>query len=456
MPDVLNLALTDHTLVANKIDLLQGRWKLLRGTWQPGPFISPTEKVEEVLRLRATGTMTEIAEGEEQIHSYLQYAERWHSDPLSEYGIWLEWSVDGEPGAGTYAAKRAFISGGALQLAMPEAGRGAFAHPEVLANLALTRYPSWENVTSEQATGAAVSWLGGQVSLISELAHSGTQAGRLKQVEWHGDDQSQMWMGIRPRYSGITDFVSLWECELGNDFTDTADAADATASAGDKKQCTFATHADMHPRMIIYLHDVCAGTLAHNVGAYTVLLRAKTTAAGTTCYLKLNSGQGTAINFQQTEGPLVTVASAAWYLYEMGQIQIPSHTYRYENTALHELGEFALQIQAERVAGAGSLDLDCLILVPAWGSLFVDNQIFTGAGIEIYGLVYPDDSNGVFSHDPPASAMQLTDWAMSNWCMPRDPGVMVIAGHASTGSVLTDDADVTIDWIPRWRLYRAS
>jgi hypothetical protein len=454
MGDVLNLATTNYN--AAKVDLLRGRWRLRQGGF--APKTGSRAKLTETLRLRADGSAAEIALGEKAIQGLLEQARRYMEDPHLKQGVWLEWSVDGEPGAGTQAAKRAFVYDGALELAMPAVSRGGFARGTTFGNLALTRHPLWENTVYEQFTAAAVSVLGGKADLSGEAAYCGTEPGRLENVELtqaHG--ALRTWMGIRPWYDGIANFVSLWELELGTPGTDTAVDHDATASPGGaghtKLTCTFATVATRVERVQILLGDVCGvANREHNIGRYLVLLRAKNSAAGT-CYLRMRSGMdGTP---QATQGDNVAVESTAWHLYELGQVQFPPPGYRQENPQHLILGNCGIWLDAERVSGACSLELDCLVLIPTWSMVMIDNQAFSGdVGIITWAVTLPDDTAFVVESSGGGAGPSYADPAPSNWCMPREPGVLVLACDQTAGSSLVDTVDLEIYWDPRWRLYR--
>jgi len=451
MADFLNLALSDYTDTASKVSLLTGRWKLRWGGYQPAAGTG-RGKITETLALVAEGTAAELSAGERLIQSLLEQARRWSEDSLTENGVWLEWSVDGEPGAGTYAAKRVFLYDGTLALARVENGKGAFAL-STFGSLAITRHACWENETVRQVSVEGVALHAGVVDLTAQSTYAGTENGRIAWlVMGPSAGQLRTWIGIRPVYDGITQFTPLWELESGTDGTDTTDVADATAHGGNKIQCTFATVATMAERSQILLGDVCGSNYIHNVGRYLVLLRAKLSASSTACQVQMRSGfDGTS---QLTQGEYVYITDTAWHLYELGQIQIPPSVYRYETDSRHVLPTFGIWLDAERMSGSGYLDMDCLFLIPAWGIAMTNDQGFSGtASTALNIFIYPDDSSD--SNEVVGSTQFANpSLALSNWCMPRTPGVLVVAGERTAGSDLTDTVDMVLSYYPRWRLYR--
>lgn len=456
MPDRLNLALTDHTIVASRVDLIGGRFRLLNGSYVPK--VGKRAKVAETLLLRADGTPTQIAAGEQDINDLLERARRWQEDPNTTQGVWLEWSVDGEPGAGTYAAKRAFLYDGELALANWAGGKGAFTKATVRGTMGIVRHPCWENVVYEELTSAAVPLDGGTVDLTGEAGYMGTEPGRILRTSLvHSHGQVRTWIGIRPLYEGIAAFNAVWECENGtNAIADTTDVADATASpsggAGIKVQTTFVTSATMTERFQLLVGDILMANYEDMVGGYLVLLRAKVSAAAT-CYLRMRSGWDTGT--QRSYGDYVEVSSTNWHIYELGTVNIPGAGYRDE--ADPDPRDWGIWLDAERVSGAGNLECDVLYMVPSWALAMIDNQANSstvGAALSLVTLA--DDTQRTYEVlvGPPQVITQ-PDVATSNWLMPREPGVLVVVGDETAGHVLTRTADLTMYYYPRWRLYRA-
>ena len=138
MADFLNLALSDYTDTASKVSLLTGRWKLRWGGYQPAAGTG-RGKITETLALVAEGTAAELSAGERLIQSLLEQARRWSEDSLTENGVWLEWSVDGEPGAGTYAAIGSSFGQGYLNIGLALAPAVTpVPEPPTLALIAMT------------------------------------------------------------------------------------------------------------------------------------------------------------------------------------------------------------------------------------------------------------------------------------------------------------------------------
>ena len=149
--------------------------------------------------------------------------------------------------------------------------------------------------------------------------------------------------------------------------TDTSAIADATASPGgggnNKVQCTFATATDTE-RLKSYVTP--------GFGTFRVFLRCKLTAAGTvTMYLKSSS---MAVGATKLSYAPVTITHTAWRIVDMGLVSIPNAPQLIRETTNPE---YVLYVSALRSAGACSLDIDFLFLLP------IDEGIVQFSGITL-------------------------------------------------------------------------
>lgn len=453
MADFLNLALVDHTDTGSKYNLLTGALALKRGSWQPVSG-QGDELIIETMDVIAAGTVTAITAAEAEINDLLERAALFHNDSLVQDSVWLEWSTDSEPGAGTYAAKRALLYGGALQVDQPDISVGGFLQGSLFAKLILIRHPLWEELIEEEVNDSSVSLWCGEVSLSAygySGGYSGTAPSRIEVLQFAiGNAIYKMWVGIRDLYQGVTDFDPKWELEDGTNGTDTTTQTVSGASGGDVKQCTFSGDSSMVERVSIAISDVLAsGSEEHFIGRYLVLLRCQLSSAGS-CLIKMYHGLSNQVGFVPSEA--VFMDNTGWELIELGHIQIPPDGYRDQLSNRTALEDFTISIHAEQLSGSGNLNLDALCLIPSDHIVSVD-QI----GANPFGLyieTFEDDTAiaRVISSSVPVDIPEL---AISAWHLPRDPGIMVIAGQRETSHVLTDDiTSLNLQWYPRHRLYR--
>lgn len=469
MADILKLALTDHTATGSKIDLLNGTIKLRRGGWQP-KIATPKQSYQagwygaqaafeqfdpvlETLDLLGDDTVANLIAADRALQAMLDRARTWAMDPVQEQALWLEWSTDSEPGAGTYAAKRAMIYGGTLQMSQPDQLRGGFLNGQYYATLALSRHPFWENITAKEITGSSKSLTGGQVTLTSYA--DGTAPARIPifilENTSESTDLSDVWIGIRDEHHGITDFEPVWELEDGTAGTDTSAAVDATASGGDKMTCTFGTTATLASRLTMTVGQAIGGGTDEIdfVGRYLVLGRVKV-GSSTECGLRLDFGMANDLGYHQ--GDPVYIDNTAWALVELGEIRIPTEQYRNGTSATYiDPGHFKIRLMAERLSGSNSLDLDCLILIPSEHMVKVRNATATK-----FRILTVENDTRVVQTETQAGLTGSAEWSVIDWYLPIDPGFLVVAGQRSTGHVLTDTVNLWLYYHPRWFSYRGA
>jgi hypothetical protein len=106
-----------------------------------------------------------------------------------------------------------------------------------------------------------------------------------------------------------------------------------------------------------------------------VLLRAKLTAGSTVINVRLSTGFSGASTFSALER--VTISGTEWVLYELGLALIPESGRLISGTSYVSLQ--ALRIEAERISGTASLDLDCLILIP-----YDEGFVYANGGQVVY------------------------------------------------------------------------
>lgn len=457
MPAILKLGLDDYTDEEAKYNLISGGLRLIRGSWQPGTG-QAGKLVSELFTLKGNSGSSDIVEAERRLSALFDLARTWDRDPVQESGVWLEWGIDAEPRVSAevgYGSKRAFVRSGQMKLAQPKGSPGPFLSHYALMRIALSRMPFWENLEPRTLTDTAIAW-GDVTDLSADRAYAGTAPGRISRAEisgFSGLGGQDFWFGIRGFQKGISDFDPLWELEDGTNGIDTSSQADATASGGSKKEVTFATVAGNTIRVYWTLEDLGGSpNWDHWVGRYLVLLRAKV-GASTECGAQISFGSTNDEGLPKLEE--VFFDNTAWQLIELGEITIPPKGHRYQTDAETgaNLDKLEVRVWAERLSGAGSLDLDCLYLVPSEHLFYSRTDASILATAETIMFVLPDDSD-LHLIESGTKTIARTDYSLQNWQMPLDLGLAVVVGQEENGHDLTETYDLDLDWIPRWVMYR--
>jgi len=477
MAEHLRLATGDYTDDDAKIDLLGGPLHLMWGGYEPkttleateykqrpygvGPRFSHFGRVIDTIQLGGKGAPADLERGAVAIEWVLEHARQYYEDPVIHLGRWLEWMANGEPeSAAGEGSKRAFIYKGDLALTMPSGLRGGFLDAELMATLTLHRHPFWENPSYETVSDSSVSIFGGTVDLTGEAGSMGTAPGRISRFKLGPlfNDFNDYWCGIRPAREGIADFDPIWEVEDGTivDTTDTSNDADATASGGYRLTTTYGSDASLIERSTIRLNQAVTVTnWDHFMGRYLVLARVKVTSTAV-CGIQMRYGYSSAPTIPQDE---VYVDNTSWQLVELGEIQIPPHTYRDQlGSAGVDVRHTTISLWHERVSGSGSLYVDALALIPAEHLVTVKgmspNADLTPK-VFLFTLPY-DEQILTIDDNEDAWPLMSAEWSARDWYMPTDPGIAVFAAQEapSQGHSLSQLLSTTIRYIPRWRLYR--
>ncbi len=174
---------------------------------------------------------------------------------------------------------------------------------------------------------------------------------------------TKTWVGFRTnRYGNRLNFVPVWNARKGTalwaDTTVGTTNPDATATDGYKVVCTFASSTALIPRVRIRVNQITAN-VDDQRGRFHVLMRAAVSAAGTKA--KVRVGYAVSVSAEFTEMQPQEVSDTSWEFYEMGRLQLPvgGNLISAIDNVLN-----ALQVSAERTAGAGFLWIDTLVLIP--------------------------------------------------------------------------------------------
>jgi len=463
---VFRLANEDQS---STIDLLSGTLKLRDQQWTTRtpalnlgythtpfgaqPQFNYLEPVVETIGLVAQASVSSVLSAVNEIESALESVRRYFADPLYDESWWLEWNLDGE------SAKRSLLYRGNLQFPTG-VGYGPFAPDGFVARLSLTRHPLWESPSESFASSSGVSTLGGFFTLSSI---GGTAPARPRfRVYGNSVTLCEFWLGWQPVYTGTSSLDTVWELETQDNGGDTyyhhSDCDDATAldaSNGYYTECDFGSDASMAIRTVTLLKDVVASNYSHFAGRWLVLLRARcdaSTVAGVR--IKINY---TNSDYSQFMGETVyidgsTAKGQTWSFYEMGEAQFPPMGSEYlTDYALKHIG---VVIEAERVSGNGSLEMDCLVLVPAAHMIHVTGADSSSSSMPIEMQVLPDDRPSVVGYDSDYVKLFL-DLSTREPYIPTGDVLFGLAGQGEQTQWLTVTTDVLVYYYERWKSYRS-
>lgn len=414
--------------------------------------------VTEVIRVSAEDSADNILAAENEIQTLLERARGYFTDLLQPDAVWIYATSAGETiQPSTQESKRALVYHGSLALDMPDRFRGGFLGSAFWGKLSIARHPLWEDTEGGSISDLSLGLWDDTLDLTSHAQYMGNAPARVGAVGisgWSADSHiTKLWLGIRPTYEGITDFEPVWELEDGTNGTDTTTQTVSGASSGDAKQVTFATSTDLERRVTIQLADAhSVSNYIHFMGRYLVLCRCKVDAS-TEVNLKMHHGFVDTIYSAQEDA---IIDNTAWQLIELGEVTIPPRGWRAAGSFFYNnLSGYAIGIDAERLSGTGYLYLDALYFIPSEHMITVD-EMSDGFEPMLSVITTPDDQLYCLVRSAAATSIPRLNPSLSphNWYIPVDPGFCVLAAQPDTDHSLTETAQITFNYRPRWKMYR--
>jgi len=452
------------------VDFLQG----LNSGWRTEQWIPRVAQitgnrmpplVTETIDLLADATShNALATDFQDLDNYRWLAREYIKDRTQQHPVWLHAKTDDETGE-----RRALVHDIEMNWRSEEVDdHGEWITDRDTARIRanIVRGPFWEDTTANTKTSdTSMSILGG-VYDYSGTDVAGDAPARINALTISTDaNLGQAWLGFRSanKHGTLANFEPLWECEDGTGFTDTAVTTDATASPGGggntKQQCDFATTATWAPRVIWTLSDISANE-SDQYGRFVVLLRAKV-AVGTTVEVKLGSGYIQSQVFNK----IVQISNDDWAMYNLGYLDIPArdlHAFPTANYADSFDSNAYIYISARRTAGT-TLDLDCIVLIPADELfIYVPDLYNINSGSNYYGVIAQAPENewaAIMWEDAVTDNIQMiSPVAVSGFGVPVGDGRMYgcFATRTSAENTYDDLYNASLSLIPRWYNLRGS
>ncbi len=420
--------------------------------------------VSQIFNLILADTQDNIRDAVVELEHRLTQAVYWHTQNMSTHSLWWNEQSEGE------SAKRSLITGFSLRPLTDDV-----QNPQVLeANGAryrcvITHRAEFEETEPDSySTGTAVPMAGGEWT----PGAGGGQATfdhRISHIKLTPSAQiEKWWIGILPKYYN-TDSPTNFNPEAyftngtavgSSDTTIIDDSSNgAVGGAPNTARVTFATNATMISRAYKLLYDPSySGSMR---GRFTVLARFRLTNPTTTnvgfrigMSFRTPSSKYFTADWQQTRYFGMSSNYSLYTLAEIGEIQIPPTSYRYDLQA--EPVEFTeyINFAAERIDGTGQLYCNGFLLIPADHQIIVENGIATSA-IPLHIFTAEDYTIDAFavqsSNDQVQSRFEVT---ARNWRFPRYGGIVVVTGQVDSEHDGSITADIEMDVYRTWRLYR--
>jgi len=474
--------LTLQTLDTNtSINLLTGVLKYVPDSWATRtappvgeyaheaygaqPIFSHYPPMVETFDLAGQDTGANLIAAIAALGSLLATARRWHLNNYTQNSVWLHHAATAET-----AARRALIYEGSLQILAAHGLDPLLDNATVSLRINLTRHPLWEPLTTTTQTASnytlwANKWVlssvpGNEPARIRDL--------QIKPRSGGGGPLYRLWIGLHDQIitpSGVN-LDSVWELEDGANEATATDTPDATASpnaiTGAMVRVAFSATATHAKRMAItaaqaavrYSHT----NYNHYVGRYLVLCRCRVT-AGAAVRLELRSGYaGAASSVPCGEA---YIENSAWRLLEIGIATIPHHGYRDQIAVVAYPQDTELQIWAEHISGTAAtdvLDLDAICLIPADHLLRVEGAALTytaGDDKTVHLYTFEDDTQLAAGSRYGRPSLNV-EHDPQDFYLPLGAAIIVLAGEQQTQHLLTEANDLSVEYLPRWLLYRSS
>jgi hypothetical protein len=417
--------------------------------WEPAVMEEGADLVSEALTLLVQAANDNTLSSVMQALKEKRLQAGYYAEGVDRYGVWLRAQLANE----TYA-RQALLK----RLSYNQPPGMIRPNRKRLDGMILgaERY-AWEETTNTDFGGSAVSSVGGTFAFNNA---GGDIPARIARADLDGSSSSMLryWMGFRsPRFGTVANFAPYWSLRKGvaawfdADTTGGTTNVDATAKDGYKTITTFATDESMKRRVLVQQYDIVgAAGREDQRGRYQVLLRAKLSASSTTVRVRLLSGSYGDYE-HPANGARVPIASTSWQFYDLGTARNPGHRMIGGEDYLDHV---LFGIAAERVSGAGSLEMDCLMFVPIEEGFVFAKVITPGSGLP--ASVFRSADGKVFGYTTGANTAYSLIEPKAKGGLPLGSGIGVIAAERDGQSVLTDTVDVDLSVYQRWETLRGA
>lgn len=452
--------LDDFTGDIDSLDLFANGYDVAADGYMPVVAPLGDRTVYESITINLQGTskdnLSALTQG---LNDKIYQVQSWINNPeIERYKVWIRLQLTGE----TYPQQAQIVS------IKPPDRVNIFTPTETIDNyigkytIGIERTAFWEASSPIDEAFSSIGMLGEKRTFSGQVA--GDVPARLPKVTFYNFDSGNLnggWIGFKSSRF-VTDpenFIPNWPLNLSANMNNTSDVVDSTAVNGHKMTCTFSgeTNPTLLDRAIVFLSAIASGNEVDFRGSYTVLLRAKMSDASSA---RARIGFGFAPP-PRTIAPLIyrsrqVISGTDWKLYEMGSISIPSSLISTEI-----MDNFSISIQAERISGAGNLEMDCVILIPNEGMIRITDPYQPAVDVASQSIVYQQAAGSIFAFavdgNSPYAVDRVFNVSPVNWSVPAGQSkVIMVYADAKPGDIKAFTLDINVGYIPRWRTLRGS
>lgn len=439
-------------------------FQLANAGWSPSVaspiYMGEPRAVTETINLWLQGSSHDnLAASMQALHAMQKAASDYLRDGTQINPVWLHAKMFNETGE-----RRALVYGISIQYRSSWFGQEATALQIPLV-IVVSRAPYWESTTARdlpELTGlsaAAVLTYDYTAAGSSVAAHDivGDVGARVKLFEVtnpfaNGHYMGKFWMGIRSANkhgaTGLSNFAPVWEAEDNSHGTDCTDTADSGASGGFMTRVTESSlnwDDEWHDTVIFSPGNTTVNE-DDQLGLHLWLLRAKVTSGTWEVYVRFYPFSQP---FKYVDHPIIEISNTVYNMHELCVQELSAtnlHAVDASDIGADERGDIIMQIYARRTSGTGSLDLDCLALIPVdEGFLkmnFPYNSSFDGFHRFNSG---PDGSMDAYVENSGHNAIGSGSLDFENFYLPPGDGRIICAFEAWNGSRFSDITDI-LDW----------
>jgi hypothetical protein len=439
--------LTDTAQASGKtVDFIAGPLKRRAGAWQ----IMPTGDgyVTETFGLTANGTESAIMGEVQKLSELIEQNRLYWEEASYRDPVWYECSTTSES-----AAKRALVVEiGLVPITEERLATPLLGGTDALFEITITRLEEWEDTAGNYpATNVTLSTIGGALGMA---AVSGSYPSRIDYIDFQDTNAGtlyKVWAGIRPTGSGTASFSPVWALNKGSMANDAATEADSAGYNGTIVKITFSGTSTMADRVSVSVGSIAANnSYDHFAGRYLVLSRCYVNTG--TATIQMKSGYGTVL----APSDYREITNTTYKYTPLGEVLIPPMgnyvNSPFSGSAINKT--FRIAMYAERNSAAGSLYLDCLVMIPSdhytvsiGNTIGVDNSGYT------QHYTFEDGKHAAVALDASSNPNANLEVGFRNWEMPIGGGLLVVAAERGTAQVKTDTFEVTIHTIHRHRFY---
>ena len=429
------------------INLMTGNVRLAVGGLE---LVSGEGTVVSTFRLVSTAGAAAIKTQQLAIDKMIEYCKKYNEAPNYAQGlVWLYVGAEGET-----VVKRALVYEIKYVVQPKETidatlGKGAY-----FLNVAVKHEGVFEAAT--QTTYAKAKTLASDYDSWDPSLSGGDYPARISEVKVTLDGTlavKDFWIGIKDKRGGTPTVVKtvLTGHTLG---ADTSSQADTPTTYGNSVRITYATASSLTER--VRASNILQGS-TNNFGRYLLLLRGRVNNTSTVVNSEVRFGFLN--DYSKIEAPVGSftidgaTAGTAYFLYECGMVEIPTHP-RSLFTASN-MNNIGFTLYSERVSGSGTAFFETLYMLPADHLATFRNTgareaafLFTAEGGQTFGMAADLDAGGIVSY------FYDTEHEFHDWEYPWDGGVFYTCFQGTAGHVLNGSATFDIKLNKRYKLFQ--